>query len=157
VVEGEIMSESKLRVVMIEASGNEAAMSQAFAGMLAALNGASVETPAPPPIIATPIALPSAPAAPAQKRVAGERVRVKPKPIAPGEAPASAGAADAGPRGRIVAALAKRPMTSGDVAKETGLKQSVVYSTLHVLRKEGVVESREDDSSLYPMQHLVKK
>jgi DNA-binding IclR family transcriptional regulator len=51
----------------------------------------------------------------------------------------------------------KKPMNSGDLARHLGLAKSNVYSMLHLLRKEGLVESRESEESLYPLQHLVKR
>jgi predicted Rossmann fold nucleotide-binding protein DprA/Smf involved in DNA uptake len=57
----------------------------------------------------------------------------------------------------IVAALTKRPMSSGEVIKETHLGAAAVYSGLAKLRKDGDVESRPDETSIYPKQHLVKK
>jgi hypothetical protein len=46
----------------------------------------------------------------------------------------------------ILAALKKRPMVSGEVIKETKAKASDVYQRLSLMRKSGVIETREDPS-----------
>lgn len=149
-------AENKVRVVMVEASGSDAVMSQALAGFLRALDRAEEPTQntLPPPIIEEPRALP----APA-KRVKSEPVARRKAGVRQARLPLKqdGAAPDAGTRAQIIAALEKKAMNSGDVVKATGLSKSSVYSMLHILRKEGVVESREIEDSIYPVQYLVNK
>lgn len=149
------MNGNRVRVVVIEAEGSDAILGQVLASALAARFDGAAEQPAPalpsPPVEQDRRALSPAPA----KREGGPAARRK---AAARQAPPKQEAAvDAGTREKILAALEKKPMNSGDVVRATGLSKSNVYSMLHILRKEGVVESREEENSIYPVQHLVKK
>lgn len=151
-------AENKVRVVMVEASGSDAVMSQALAEMLAPLRPKAEEAirALPPlPIIEEPRALP--PSAPA-KRVKGEPVARRKAEARQARTPLKQEAvADGGRRAAIVAALAEKPMASGEVALRTGLSKPAVYSMLNILRNEGVVKSEHREGSIYPVQILVKK
>jgi ParB/RepB/Spo0J family partition protein len=109
---------NKVRVILIEADGSDAIMSQALAGFLAALHPA--ETPLPPPIPSRPTLelIPSAAPAPAiAERVKPVRVKAR-----QGRLPlAKPDANDGNTRAAVIAALSKRPMTSSELIKETGL------------------------------------
>ena len=57
---------------------------------------------------------------------------------------------------RVLAALRKRPMTSGDLIKELKTaKPQDIYYLLSMMRKSGVIETREDPSD-FGKKHYVK-
>jgi hypothetical protein len=145
---------NKVRVILIEADGSDAIMSQALAGFLAALHPA--ETPLPPPIPSRPTLelIPSAAPAPAiAERVKPVRVKAR-----QGRLPlAKPDANDGNTRAAVIAALSKRPMTSSELIKETGLTAPAIYSMTGYMRNQGELESKQDDSSIYKKHHLVKR
>ena len=139
---------NRVRVVVIEADGSDAVMGQALAGVLRALDsgGQAHAAAPPPPVLEAPKAL--APPPPVPVKRGRPKARQAPLPLAKeGD----------GARAAILAALAKQPMTSGDLALATGLPKPAVYYMLSVLRKEGIVVSRPSEDSVYPLQCLVKK
>jgi predicted Rossmann fold nucleotide-binding protein DprA/Smf involved in DNA uptake len=153
---------NKVRLVCVEAEASDETVQQilrtfSLGGSFApaadpVIDAPDLPTPKALPLVAPAPAAPNPPIFKFKKRGRPQKVAA-PKPKGP--APATSNG-DGKSRGVIIAALAKRPMTSGEVIKETKLPSTVVYSMLNILRSEGTVESREGETQ-FKVQHLVKK
>ncbi len=90
--------------------------------------------------------------APGSASGAKRAARRKPRPHP--EAVAQAGAAPGKPvhpvlgptQQRIIAALTREPMTSGELIKRLGFPSGAVYSSLSILRQRGLVETFVDEA-----------
>ena len=146
------MNGNRLRVVVIEAEGADALIAQTLASALAALHAGPIQNAPTPPIISPPVALPA---------LDSPRKPARPKPREPkarqAHLPLAKEGADAGTRAAVIAALEKRPMSSGEVIKVTGCTAGAVYGMLDYLRKTGVVEARPNEEGIGKKNHLVKR
>lgn len=151
---------AKVRVVLAEVEGTDEAVQSVLSQFIDQVTAAAVapELPAPAeapkPALISPPAIAEAPKPPRHNGHARPKTKPETKALEKrtSEKPPEPGAT----RTRILDALRKRPMTSGEVMKETGLPNSTVYSMLNILRGEGKVISKPDPGGIYPKQHLVE-
>ena len=140
---------NKMRVVFAEVEGSD----EVIHGLISQLAGRMNQVAEPAPIAAAPLAAPpTLPAARAKRAIGRPRKGVLPPPLPANNADVASDTIE----GRILTALAKRPMTTGDLAAAIGSAFGSVCDRLSKMRKAGSVVTQSNPNGIGKVNALVR-